>query len=131
MPPTNATAATPAPAAAAPAEAKQKRARSTDMSEEDRQNRCIELINELYAADGSTEDGAKTKRGVRAKLRNLDKNWTQTHADYISTNFPERNKRVGESSEVEAEAPSATAAAPVTAAPAAAKPKAKKAPATA
>jgi len=94
------------PAAAAPAEeapAKAPRQKLSDLPQEQKDEKAQELIRSLYNLD-TTDESMREKRKIRSRLRNLDPKWTETYAEFISTEFPPASD--------EAEAAEAPAAAP-------------------
>lgn len=103
MPPAAAAKKTPAPTttpkgrAAASAQAAEEseatpKSRKAVLTAEQIQAKCHEYIDALYTADGTTEEGATQKRNLRSRLRNLDRDWRKTYADYITENYAQEEE---------------------------------------
>ncbi len=122
-----------APKAAAPVAAevetteeapKATRVKLSDLPQEERDAKAQELIDQLYGEGTAQEEKSK----IRQRLRNIDKTWRTTYAEYVSTNYPSATASQGEGGEEAAAAapapkaapakPAVTKAAPAAAAPA-------------
>lgn len=127
MPPTTKTAPASAPAKApvkttvvaapAPVETAEvaEKTRRPQLSPEEAEARCQELITQLYSLGRSEEEQA-TKRKLRGAIRRLDKDWRNTYASFIETNWPSPVAEEAATEEAPAPAPAAPAKAPAKAA---------------